>query len=49
MEVDFWKVTDISSLVSFGYWVFCASSGSGIMLCNVGETQVKDMRNKEKF
>lgn len=49
MEVDFWKVADISSLqfLIIGYSVlhFCIPSASGIVLCNVGEIQVKDMKN----
>jgi len=46
MKVDFWKVADTSSLqfLLTGYSVrhFCIPSASGIVLCNVGEIQVKD-------
>ena len=52
MEVDFWKVADISFLqfLVTGYSVlhFCIPSASGIVLCNVGEIHVKDMKNISK-
>lgn len=52
MEVDFWKVADISSLqfLVVGYSVlhFCIPLASDIVLCNVGEIQDTDMKNMLK-
>lgn len=52
VEVDFWKAANISSLqfLVTGYCVlhFCIPSASGIVLCDVGEIQVKDMKNMLK-